>query len=105
MTDGYQSYAVFIYLCGSLQWRSSSLAIGFLSQNFSHTKMHRSIDLGNVTDALACANLPNKWNTLVYDLIPGVYAVSTTAVYVHTYFSIILQILTFISPIIHQKWR
>ena len=87
MTDGYQSYAVFIYLCGSLQWRSSDLAIGFHSQNFSPTKMHRSIDLVNVTDALACANLPNKWNTLVYDLIPGVYAVSTTAVCTYIFFN------------------
>ena len=75
VTDGLQSYTVFIYHCGLLQWRAPELRIGFQSQNFSSAKLHRSIHLTNVTSDLACANLPNEWNTLVYGLteIEGMY--------------------------------
>jgi len=75
VTDGSQSYAVFIYRCGLLQWREPSLAIGYFSPNLTSAKIHRSINLMNVTGALACANLPNEENTLVYGLteIEGMY--------------------------------
>jgi len=62
VTDGFQSYAVFIYHCGLLQWRAPTLSIG------TSARIHRSIILMNVTGALACANLPNEENTLVYGL-------------------------------------
>ena len=75
MTDGFQSYAVFIYRCRLLQWRAPILEIGIFNENFSSTKIHRSVNLMNVTGALACANFPIEWSTLVYGLteIEGMY--------------------------------
>ena len=75
MTDGFQSYAVFMYHCGLLQWRESLLpnAIGVLSQKDLSSKIHHSIHLMNGHRALVCANLPNEQNTLIYRMSEGTY--------------------------------
>ena len=74
VTDGTDSYAVFTYRCGDLQWPNYMDAsgfefIGFLGSNFP--QLHRLLNSRNVSQEVACANYPNVWNNLVYHLTAG----------------------------------
>ena len=67
VTDGTDSYAVFTYRCGDLQWGVAG--IGFLGGNFP--QVHRIVNSENATQQVACANYPNEWSNLVYHLTAG----------------------------------
>ena len=83
VTDGTDSYAVFTYRCGDLQWTTYTsqiiigrfyVGIGFYGSNFP--QVHRILNSRNVTQEVACANYPNLWNNLVYHLTAGIYIVA-----------------------------
>lgn len=65
VTNGYQSFSVFIYRCGSLQW-SGDAVIGF-KVNSELLDIHALI--GSNTSTIACQNLPGSvWSNVVYQL-------------------------------------
>ena len=65
LTDGTQSYTVFTYKCGELNWSTSSTGIGFSagpSLYANHPLSRRS----NVR-SIACLNSPETpWSNVVY---------------------------------------
>ena len=65
ITNGYQSFSVFTYRCGNLQW-SGGAVIGFKVSD----KMHEIHELtGNNASVIACQNFPRSvWNNIVYQL-------------------------------------
>ena len=78
MTDGFQSYAVFTYRCGDLQWDTNTeqdivgnfnVGVGFYGVNAS--QVHRIVGSTDVAQEVACANSPNEWNNFVYPLTEG----------------------------------
>ena len=80
MTDGFQSYAVFTYRCGDLQWGSRfqiqnkmlgkfHVGVGVYGVNVS--QIHRIVSSKDITQKVACANSPNEWNNFVYPLTEG----------------------------------
>ena len=65
VTNGFQSYALFIYECGKLQW-SGNGAIGFKA-NSRLSRIHRLS--GSNASFVACENSPGSvWSNLVYQL-------------------------------------
>ena len=67
--DGHQSYTLFIYKCGLLTYGvPKDTGIGVYSENATLVNLNRIVNIFNFADKLACANLPNEWNTLVYAL-------------------------------------
>lgn len=65
ITNGYQSYTVFTYHCGSLQW-SGNAVIGFKA-NKNFFKIHQLS--GSNANSIACLKSPRSlWNNVVYQL-------------------------------------
>ena len=65
ITNGYQSFAVFTYRCGSLQW-SGDAVIGFKVNDQLYDIHELS---GNSANAIACLNSPRTiWSNVVYQL-------------------------------------
>ena len=66
LTDGTQSYTVFTYKCGELNWVRDAAAIGFSagpSLYANHPLSRRS----NVTASIACLNSPESpWSNVIY---------------------------------------
>ena len=65
MTNGFQSYALFTYECGKLQW-SGNADIGFKANS-------RLFDIrtmsGSTANSIACVNSPDSiWSNLIYQL-------------------------------------
>ena len=86
MTDGFQSYAVFTYRCGDLQWVTYTkqeivgdfyVGVGFYGVNAS--QVHRIISSKDIAQEVACANSPNEWNNFVYSLTEGTACCVTNA--------------------------
>ena len=69
ITDGRHSYTVFIYMCGLLAYGNlQDAGIGVYSENATLVNLNRIVNTLYYAETLACANLPNEWNTLVYAL-------------------------------------
>lgn len=69
ITSGNESYALFTYECGSMQW-SSKAVIG-ISVNYTYTHVHR---LSNTyrTNEVACINVPaTVWSNVLYQISDG----------------------------------
>ena len=66
VTDGINSFAIFIYQCGDLQWSGgATIGFGAGSESFSN---HMLSGTPNVT-SIACLNTPdNQFYTLSYML-------------------------------------
>lgn len=65
MTNGFQSYAVYIYECGKLEWSGDAI-IGFKA-NAMLSEIHKLS--GTNASYVACQNLPQSASTnLVYQL-------------------------------------
>ena len=68
VTSGSQSYAIFTYQCGAMQW-SGEATIGFIADNTFY-RNHILSGLSNSND-IACQNsLSSVWNNVIYALIP-----------------------------------
>ena len=66
-TDGIQSFAVFTYKCGELNWSHNRASIGF-SASSSVFANHRLSRLLNVND-IACLESPSPpWSNVVYQI-------------------------------------
>ena len=67
VTDGNQSYAVFVYKCGAINW-GDYFAIGFKASGI----FYENYDLGdhNVTDIGCIEESDEEYVTHVYDLTP-----------------------------------
>jgi len=76
ITDGSTSYTVFTYQCGSMQWGTSSVGIGFRADS-SYYRNHPLSRMANSND-IACLNSPaNVWSNVVYKLTSGVNCLTT----------------------------
>ena len=65
--DGIQSFAVFTYKCGELNWSHNRASIGF-SASSSVFANHRLSRLLNVND-IACLESPSPpWSNVVYQI-------------------------------------
>ena len=65
ITNGYQSFTVFTYRCGKMQW-SGNAVIGFKA-NSELSAIHKLS--GRNAKLVACRNLPtNIWSNVVYQL-------------------------------------
>ena len=65
ITNGYQSYTVFTYRCGSMQW-SGNAVIGFKASS-TLSEVHQLS--GSSANSIACQNSPrNIWNNVIYQL-------------------------------------
>lgn len=65
ITNGYQSFTVFTYRCGSMQW-SGNAVIGFKA-NSELSSIHEFS--GRNAKSVACRNLPmSVWSNVVYQL-------------------------------------
>ena len=69
MTNGTQSYAVFTYECGDLDFPNLAV-IGYYAPLGPH-KTHPLSDTDVTADTIACVHLKSVWNNIVYDLTPG----------------------------------
>ena len=67
ITDGTNSYAVYTYMCGEMEWGSSAV-IGFNAAG-NYFENHNSSGVPTVS-GIACLALPEQVNNLVYDLVP-----------------------------------
>lgn len=69
VTDGYQSYTIFLYRCGELEWPGDS-TIGFIA-NEEFYYNHRLSGTREAND-IACLNINTgtPWTTLVYRIAP-----------------------------------
>ena len=66
MTDGVQSYALFTYRCGEMEW-SGGATIGFGASDELHSNLRLSDSFRAV--AVACLNSPTtEWSNLLYKL-------------------------------------
>lgn len=66
ITDGMESYAIFIYLCGALTW-SGSATVGYNADGVLHT----SFPLSGTDDVklVSCLDFPQRsWSNLIYPL-------------------------------------
>ena len=76
LTDGTQSYTVFTYKCGELNWGTSSTGIGFSagpSLYANHPLSRRS----NVR-SIACLNSPQSpWSNVVYKVNREITGIET----------------------------
>lgn len=71
ITNGYQSFTIFTYRCGSLQW-SGDAVIGF-KVNDELYEIHELS--GNNGSSIACQNSPRTiWSNVVYQLCMPRYA-------------------------------
>lgn len=68
VTDGRQSYAVFSYKCGAINW-GNTFTIGFKASNI----FYENFDLGeiDVTDLGCTEDSEEEYVTYVYDLTPS----------------------------------
>ena len=69
ITDGKQSYTVFIYQCGSMEWYRSP-TIGFQADS----TLYKNHDLSgkSTSEDIACLNAPrSNWSNVVYKLDSG----------------------------------
>ena len=65
ITDGVNSYTVFIYRCGYMEWSDEPTIIGFKTNTYFQNNTHS----GNSANRIACANLPqNEWSNVLYTL-------------------------------------
>ena len=68
VTNGTQSYAVFTYKCGELDF-SDKAVIGF-NAPLGPYKNHPLSNAGVAADNIACVHLYSVWNNVIYDLTP-----------------------------------
>ena len=69
VTDGLQSYAIFTYQCGSMQWSGDPATIGFIADGgfFQNHPLSGTLNSRDI----ACQNFPGTvWNNVVYRLVP-----------------------------------
>ena len=67
-TDGFDSYAIFSYQCGLLNWESTSGAVIGYSVNNKYYKNHRLSMSSNVSN-IACQQSPDSiWNSVLYNI-------------------------------------
>ena len=72
VTDGANSFAIFIYQCGDLQWTRHGATIGF-DASFEFVSIHWLSESQNVT-SIACLNTPdNQFFSLLYKLTESRY--------------------------------
>ena len=70
MTDGTNSFAIFIYRCGDLQWdvgfgRGATIGFGAGSELFSNHRLTLTQD----ATSIACLNAPDdQFFTVLYDI-------------------------------------
>ena len=66
ITNGFQSYAIFIYRCGLMGW-SGNATIGFKAAGDYYENHNLS---GNSARLIACSNIPfnSSWTNVVYKL-------------------------------------
>ena len=65
ITNGQQSYAVFTYKCGQLEW-SGGATIGFNAAGNFYQNHHLS---GTYAKNIACLNTPvTSWTNIIYQL-------------------------------------
>ena len=65
ITDGVNSYTVFIYGCGYMEWSDEPTIIGFKTNTYFQNNPYS----GNYANRIACANLPQiKWSNTLYSL-------------------------------------
>lgn len=79
VTDGDNSYAIFVYHCCLMQWFGWRVAIGFNSDGFGLYENH---PLSLLTDAgaVACLNRPfSDWTNVIYRLDNNTATTETTA--------------------------
>ena len=75
ITSGVESYAVFTYQCGTMEW-SGGATIGFNANNtyFANHRLSGSFRANEV----ACLNSPiTDWSNLVYQISLGIIPTST----------------------------
>ena len=73
ITDGYQSFAVFTYQCGLLQWHGGA-SIGF---NGDEGKFYQNYHAADIDD-VACSNSPTSpWSNIIYQLCKYVHISSS----------------------------
>ena len=78
ITNGYQSFTVFTYHCGMMQW-SGNAAIGFKA-NSGLFKIHELS--GSNAKSIACQNLPTSaWSNVVYQLRKNISTLMHECVY------------------------
>ena len=79
VTDGTNSFAIFIYQCGDLQWSRNGATIGF-GAGSKFASNHWLSGTSNVT-SIACLNTPdNQFFTLLYKLTEPRYGEELTIV-------------------------
>ena len=73
VTDGVESYAVFTYKCGELNWSSilGSAAVGYSAGNNSFAN-HPLSQSSNV-NSIACLNSPSPWSNVIYHLTQSMF--------------------------------
>jgi hypothetical protein len=76
LTDGSKSYAVFTYMCGSLQW-SEAATIGLNAPDHNIVINHPLSGTG-FTDEIACIRTGSNTNNLIYDLQTSPVILSVT---------------------------
>ena len=66
ITDGWNSYTVFIYRCGYMEWSDEPTIIGFkITQSYFQNNPYS----GNYANNIACANSSlSEWSNVLYTL-------------------------------------
>ena len=66
VTDGANSFAIFIYRCGDLQWNGgATIGYGASSEMFSNHRLSRS----PIITSIGCLNTPdNQFFTVLYEI-------------------------------------
>ena len=67
VTDGTNSYSVFTYCCGIMEWSDEPTTIGFKINSHYLNNPYS----GNSANTIACANQLSEWSTVLYSLSPG----------------------------------
>ena len=72
ITDGHRSYAVFIYLCGAMNWERGAL-VGYRSSGRQYDICIHAASFSDAVLQLGCNNL-YPWENLLYSLAwPGIH--------------------------------
>ena len=67
VTDGVTSYAVFTYLCGEMEWGTSSGDIGIATGQFGYYRKHR-LSGSSDNNRITCLNTNAGYTVIVYKL-------------------------------------
>ena len=76
VTSGTQSYSIFTYECGDLDF--SDLAVIGYHTPLGQSETHPLSDTAVSPDTIACVHLKSIWNNVVYDLTPHEGTIYTT---------------------------